>query len=295
MSRAETDQGVAVNPLNSVVAAIENFDKLDGLASSLAGAVGRAVQARPVRNLLSGTLIGHPLHPVLTDLPIGAWSMAALLDVTGSEALAPAADVLVTVGIATAVPTAAAGLNDWSDTQGKVRRTGLVHAAANSTALCLYISSAAARAAGRRGLGKALGLGGFGVLMFGGALGGHLTYSNAVNVNKTADRHGPSKWTPVLAESDLSDDGHRKVKAGSITVLLHRSGTEIHALDSVCNHMGGPLEEGEIANGCVTCPWHGSTFRLEDGSIVRGPASQPQPAYETRINDGQIEVRRQPA
>jgi nitrite reductase/ring-hydroxylating ferredoxin subunit/uncharacterized membrane protein len=282
-----------VNPLNSALAAIERFDRLDGMASSLAGAVGRAVQARPVRNLLSGTAIGHPLHPILTDLPIGAWSMAALLDLLGGRASAPAADILVSVGIATAVPTAAAGLNDWSDTQGQVRRTGLVHAAANSTALCLYISSAVARAAGHRWLGKTLGLSGFGILMFGGFLGGHLTYANAVNVNKTADRNGPSQWTPALGDSELSDGEHRKVDVAGVTVLLHRSGADVHALDSVCSHMGGPLDQGEIAGGCVTCPWHGSTFRLEDGSIVRGPASHPQPAYETRINNGRIEVRRQ--
>jgi len=282
-----------VNPLNSAVAAIERFDRLDRVASSLAKAVGRAVQPRPVRNFLSGTVIGHPLHPLLTDFPIGAWSMAALLDTLGGRASAPAADILVCVGIASAVPTAAAGLNDWSDTQGKARRTGLVHAAANSTALCLYTSSAVARAAGHRGLGKTLGLAGFGILMFGGFLGGHLAYANAVNVNKTADRQGPAEWTPVLGDSELSDGGHRKVGVAEVSVLLHRSGADIHALDSVCSHMGGPLDKGKIADGCVTCPWHGSTFRLEDGSIVRGPASHPQPAYETRISNGQIEVRRQ--
>jgi nitrite reductase/ring-hydroxylating ferredoxin subunit len=150
-----------------------------------------------------------------------------------------------------------------------------------------------ARAAGRRGLGKTLGLSGFGILMFGGFLGGHLTYANAVNVNKTADRNGPSQWTPVLGDSELSDGGHRKVDVAGVSVLLHRSGADVHALDSVCSHMGGPLDQGEIVGGCVTCPWHGSTFRLEDGSIVRGPASHPQPAYETRINNGRIEVRRQ--
>lgn len=282
-----------MNPLNAALAAIERFQGLDQVASSLATAVGRAVQPRPVRNILSGTPIGHPLHPILTDLPIGAWGMAALLDTVGGSASAPAADMLVVAGIVTAVPTAAAGLNDWSDTQGKARRTGLVHAAANGTALCLYTASAVARSAGHRGLGKTLGLAGFGILMFGGFLGGHLSYALAVNVNKTADRNGPSKWTPVLGEAELSDGGHRKVDVAGISVLLHRSGSEIRALDSVCSHMGGPLEEGEIVDGCVVCPWHGSTFRLEDGSIVRGPASHPQPFYETRINDGKIEVRRQ--
>ena len=281
-----------MNPLHALVDAIEHFDRLDGVASAIAKAVGKAVQPRPVRNTLSGTSLGHPLHPVLTDFPIGAWTMATVLDTVGGPASEPAADILVAVGIATAVPTAAAGLNDWSDTQGKSRRVGLVHAVANGSALCLFSSSAVARASGNRAIGKALGLAGFGVLMFGGFLGGHLSFSNAVNVNKTAGRTGPKEWTPVMAESELADGEHRKVDAGKVSVLLYRSGSGILALDSVCSHMGGPLEEGTIADGCVTCPWHGSTFRLGDGHIVRGPATTPQPRYEARVNDGQVEVRR---
>lgn len=283
-----------MNPLDSLVASIERFDRLDGVASAVSAAVGKAVQPRAVRNILSGTVIGHPIHPLLTDIPIGAWSMAAFLDTVGGPASEPAADILVSVGIASAIPTAAAGLNDWSDTQGKPRRVGLVHAAANSLALGLYTASAVARSAGNRGLGKSLGLAGFGILMFGGFLGGHLSYANAVNVNKTADRNGPSKWTPVLDDSDLPDGGHHKVEVGKVSLLLVRSGSAIQALDSVCSHMGGPLEKGNIADGCVTCPWHGSTFRLQDGGVVRGPATRPQPAYETRVSEGRIEVRRQP-
>lgn len=281
-----------MNPLDAAVRAIEHFDRVDGVASSLAKAVGRAVQPRLVRNILSGTPLGHPLHPVLTDLPIGAWGMAAVLDAVGGRASEPAADILVAVGIGTAVPTAAAGLNDWSDTQGKPRRIGLVHAAANTTALCLYASSAVARATQHRGLGKMLGLAGFGMLMFGGFLGGHLSFSNAVNVNKTAGRSGPAEWTPVLAEHELPDGGQVKADVAGVSVLLYRSGEAIQALDSVCSHMGGPLDKGKIADGCVTCPWHGSTFRLADGRVVRGPASSPQPVYETRLADGRIEVRR---
>ena len=284
-----------MNPLDSLVASIERFDRLDGVASSLAGVVGKAVQPRAVRNILSGTVIGHPIHPLLTDIPIGAWSMAAILDTVGGRTMEPAADLLVSVGIAAAVPTAAAGLNDWSDTQGKPRRVGLVHAAANSLALGLYTASAVARSKGNRGLGTSFGLAGFGILMAGGFLGGHLSYANAVNVNKTADRNGPSKWTPVLDDGELPDGGHRKVDVGKVSVLLYRSGSSILALDSVCSHMGGPLETGNFADGCVVCPWHGSTFRLADGSVVRGPATRPQPAYETRVNEGRIEVRRKPA
>lgn len=280
--------------LDAVVKAIEDFSALDRVGSALAGAVGKAVQPRPVRNLLSGTAIGHPLHPVLTDLPLGAWSMASLLDLVGGKASEPAADLLVAVGIATAVPTAAAGLNDWSDTQGKTRRTGLVHAAANSAALCFYVSSAVARGTGRRGLGRTLALAGFGLITFGGYLGGQLAFGDAVNVNKTAGRTGPAEWTDVLNDGDLADGDHRTVDVAGITVLLHRSGDRVQALDALCSHMGGPLGEGKVEDGCVTCPWHGSTFRLTDGTVVRGPATHPQPAYETRSADGRIQIRSLP-
>jgi nitrite reductase/ring-hydroxylating ferredoxin subunit len=87
----------------------------------------------------------------------------------------------------------------------------------------------------------------------------------------------------------------RKVEAGKVTVLLYRTGMAILAVDSVCSHAGGPLEKGTVDNGCVVCPWHGSTFRLADGTVVRGPATRPQPAYDTRINEGRIEVRRRTA
>ncbi|WP_400159747.1 Rieske 2Fe-2S domain-containing protein [Arthrobacter sp. BPSS-3] len=284
-----------MNPMDSVVAAIERLDGLDGPASALAGLVGKAVQPRAVRNLLSGTVLGHPLHPLLTDIPIGAWTMASLLDTVGGREMEPAADLLVTVGIAAAVPTAAAGLNDWSDTAGKARRVGLVHAAVNTVALGLYACSSAARFRGNRGAGTALGLAGLGVLTFGGFLGGHLSFANAVNVNRTADRNGPSKWTPVLDDAELPEGGSRKVEAGKVTVLLYRTGMAILAVDSVCSHAGGPLEKGTVDNGCVVCPWHGSTFRLADGEVVRGPATRPQPAYDTRITEGRIEIRRRTA
>jgi nitrite reductase/ring-hydroxylating ferredoxin subunit len=218
--------------------------------------------------------------------------MATLLDILGGESSEPAADLLVIVGIATAVPTAASGSNDWSDTQGKERRVGLVHALSNSTAVSLYAASLIARKKGNREAGKVLGLAGFGVLMAGGYLGGHLAYSKGVNVNRTAWRQGPTEWRAVLAEAELSEGELSKVDLDGVSVVLYRDGGQIHALDSVCSHMGGPLEEGSVSDGCVTCPWHGSTFRLLDGGVIRGPASNSQPVYEARLIDGGIEVRR---
>lgn len=276
---------------HALVRRIEGFTALDKVAKPVAGLVGKAVQPRAVRNLLSGTNLGHPAHPMLTDLPIGAWSMSALLDIFGGATAEQAADLLVGAGILSAVPTAATGLNDWSDTIGGERRIGAVHATANVAALSLYVASLIARRAGGRGAGKMLGLAGFGVMVVGAYLGGHLSFARGVNVNHTFLEHRSHEWTTVLAEAELAEGEMRRVSVGEASVLLARDDGQIHALANTCSHAGGPLDEGELADGCVICPWHASTFRLTDGHIVRGPASIPQPAYQTRVRDGKIEIR----
>jgi hypothetical protein len=202
-----------MNILQQAARRLERLEALDKVAKPLARTVGRAVRPTVVRNLLTGTDLGHPLHPVLTDLPIGAWMMSALLD---------AADLLVAAGVAAALATAAAGLNDWSDTVGPQTRVGLVHAALNTTALSLYLASLVARARGRRRAGKALGLAGLGVLTGGAYLGGHLSFGMGVDVNRTAWQQRPDQWTPVLADTELADGTLRKVDAGGVPVLLHR-------------------------------------------------------------------------
>ncbi|MEV5829152.1 Rieske (2Fe-2S) protein [Spirillospora sp. NPDC052242] len=267
------------------------MEALDGVAKPVSKAAGRAVRPRAIRNLLSGTSLGHPLHPALTDVTIGAWNMAALLDAIGGRAAEPAADLLVKVGIVSAVPTALTGANDWSDTLGAERRVGLVHAMANSTALSLFVASMVMRGRGNRRAGRALGYAGAGVLGIGGYLGGHLSFVQGVNVNRTAWQQDPEAWTPLLDDADLAEGAPRRVEADGTPILLYRDGGRVFALAATCTHMGGPLDEGSFEDGCVTCPWHGSTFRLEDGGIVRGPASSPEPCYETRIQDGRIEVR----
>lgn len=274
---------------------LEKAEALDKAAKPLSSVVKRMVRPRLVRNLLSGTNLGHPLHPALTDVPIGAWTMAGLLDAAGGPDAEPAADLLVTAGVVAAVPTAVTGLNDWSDTIGPERRVGLVHASSNTAALTLYAASLVARARGDRRRGKALGFAGFGVLVVSAYLGGHLTFVKGVNVNRTAWLQGPDEWTPVLTDAELAEGEHRTADANGVRILLHRMDGNVYALAATCSHMGGPLGEGTFEGGCVTCPWHGSTFRFADGGIVRGPASTPQPCYETRIHGGRIEVRVPPA
>jgi nitrite reductase/ring-hydroxylating ferredoxin subunit/uncharacterized membrane protein len=283
-----------VNAVQNLIHRLELAESLDRVGKPLAAAVGRGVRPRVIRNLLSGTYLGHPLHPLLTDVPIGAFGMSTLLDMVGGPSAERAADLLVGAGVLAAVPTAASGLNDWSDTYGADTRVGLVHATINTAALGLYAASLGERARGHRGRGKALGLAGFGVLLAGSYLGGHLTFARGVNVNRTAWQEGPAQWTPVLADADLRDGQPRTVEVEGVTVLLHRTSGRVQALANTCSHMGGPLDEGTIVDGCVTCPWHGSVFRLADGSIVRGPASSPQPHYDVRVSDGRVEVRAAP-
>ncbi|MFA1548948.1 Rieske 2Fe-2S domain-containing protein [Actinomadura chokoriensis] len=280
---------------HKMVRRLEKAEELDKAARPASNAVKRAVRPRFVRDLLSGTKLGHPLHPSLTDVTIGAWSMASLLDAAGGWKSEPAADLLMTTGVIAAAPTALTGLNDWADTLGAERRVGLVHAAANTAALSLYVASLIERARGNRGTGKALGYAGFAVMGMSAYLGGHLSFVRGLNVNRNAWQEGPDEWTSVLDENQLVEGEHRTADADGVEILLHRTHGKVYAMAATCSHMGGPLPDGTFERDCVTCPWHGSTFRFTDGGVVRGPATTPQPSYETRVQSGRIEVRVPPA
>ncbi|HEV3504211.1 MAG TPA: Rieske 2Fe-2S domain-containing protein [Actinomycetes bacterium] len=273
---------------------LERAEALDQPAGQLLKVVGPATRPRPVKNALSGTWLGHRFHPLMIPLPIGFWTGALLFDLIATRRARWAADTLVGAGIAAAVPTAAAGLSDWSDAEPEARRVGLVHASFNTLALLCYSSSLVARLLGARKAGVGLGLAGATAISVGGYLGGHLSYVQAVGVEKKRFAGGPSSWTPVLDAADLAEGAPRVVRAGDTEVLLLREGDRLHALWARCTHECGPLAEGRFADGNVTCPWHGSTFRLADGKVVRGPAAASQPVYETRTADGKIEVRAAP-
>jgi nitrite reductase/ring-hydroxylating ferredoxin subunit/uncharacterized membrane protein len=279
--------------LHRLAAATGELEALDAPAKRLAKVVRSALPGGPVKDVLSGTFLGHPLHPLLTDLPIGSWTSALMLDWVGGPESRTGARRLIAAGILAAIPTAAAGYSDWADTEVSsptVRRTGIVHAAANVTALGFFTASYLARRGGRGG--RVLALTGAGALAAGGHLGGHMSFAEGVGVNQTAFEEGPGDWTPTVTEDELAAGRPVCARAGDVNVLIVRDGDGIHALDDRCTHRGGPLHEGEVADGCVTCPWHGSRFRLTDGSVERGPASSPQPLYETRVSDGRVEVRR---
>jgi nitrite reductase/ring-hydroxylating ferredoxin subunit/uncharacterized membrane protein len=267
---------------------------LDGPAEAVAKWVRGTVPRGPVKDALSGTPLGHVLHPLLTDLPIGTWTSATLLDLVGGRAARPASARLIATGLLAAVPTAASGLSDWADTtpaSDSVRRVGAVHAIANVAALGLYAASLAARRSDRHGRGVVLGLAGAGALSVGGHLGGHLSYAKGVGVDMTAFEDAPADWTEVYDDGALPEGELRSAELGGQKLVLARLRGEVHALADTCAHRGGALSDGEIVGDCVECPLHGSRFRFDDGSVERGPSAYPQPVYETRVAGGRIAVR----
>jgi nitrite reductase/ring-hydroxylating ferredoxin subunit/uncharacterized membrane protein len=283
---------MAPRALEDLLHRLEQADVLDAVARPLKDKVSTLFPHGVVKDTVSGTWMGHPLHPLMTDVPIGAWTSALVLDLVGGKGGAVGARKLVGIGVLTALPTAATGLADWSDTLGEERRVGLVHAVANVVAVGVYTMSWKARRRGERGRGVWLGMVGATVATVGGYLGGHLAWRQGVNVDRHAWDHASDKWSDVIADNDLEEGKPVAVTAGDDRVLLVRHGNTVSALHDVCGHMGGPLHEGAIENGCVTCPWHGSVFRLSDGSVVHGPGTAPQPVYEVRRAGGRVSVRR---
>jgi nitrite reductase/ring-hydroxylating ferredoxin subunit/uncharacterized membrane protein len=272
---------------------IEDIQQLDGAGRALKSLVDRYIPERSeLKDLLSGTWLGHPLHPVLTDVVVGAWTSSLLLDLVPGRRTRKASDRLVDAGILAAAPTALAGLSDWTDTWGRTRRVGLVHASANVVALYLYVSSSLARKRGRRLRGRWLSATGFGMVTIAAYLGGHLSFGKGVGVDHTAFEEGPTDWQPAIADADLPEGSPTPATVGGVEVLLVRRGATIHAISNRCNHRGCSLHEGDFSHDTsVVCPCHGSTFSLEDGALLHGPATAPQPAYLTRVRDGKVEVR----
>jgi nitrite reductase/ring-hydroxylating ferredoxin subunit/uncharacterized membrane protein len=273
--------------LDEAVDRLERASWLDRIGEVVSAQVRKLVPPGPVEDLLSGTPLGHPLHPLLVTVPIGAWTSATVLDLCGGNRGTTRA--LVGLGIVAAGPTAAAGACDWLSTSQAERRVGLVHAAANGAALTLQVASWRARRKGRA-KGTALSLAALALTSAAGWLGGHLSYAQGVGVDTTVFEPFPSDWTDLCGADEVSEKPARYDVAG-VPVVAYRHGQDVVALADRCTHRGGPLHEGSLEDGCLTCPWHGSVFDSK-GQVVSGPATRPQPAFEVRTVDGRLQVRR---
>ena len=248
-----------------------------------------------MRDALHGLWLGHPLHPMLTDVPIGAWTSAAVLDLLPGTG--HASTTLIATGCAASLPTALTGWADWSQLHPPQQRVGLVHAASNLVGLGLFTASLGSRLRGRTVRGKALSFAGLGAVMAGGYLGGHLVFRQAAGANHVADVPDlfPSGWQDLGPLEDLPDAAPAKRTVDGVDLLVVRRGQHVDVLANKCSHLSGPLSEGEFTvesgQGCIVCPWHGSTFRLSDGSSVHGPATSPQNRFEAQVVSGRVQVR----
>ena len=268
---------------------IAELEPLDAVAEPIASTVRDVLPGGPVKDALSGTWLGHALHPVMQLAPLGTWMSAVILDLIGGEDSESAADLLIGTGLLASAPTFISGWSDYADSttaSASVRRIGIVHALANGTGALLFAGSLRARTRGARGKGKLLALAGMGAVSAGGWLGGHLSYAEGVGVDVTAFEDYPDDWTPVIAEAELADGAPHRAEVGGVPVMVVRDRGQVYALADHCSHRGGPLSDGEIDDGCVTCPWHGSRFRLSDGSVERGPAASGSRCLATATRSG---------
>jgi nitrite reductase/ring-hydroxylating ferredoxin subunit/uncharacterized membrane protein len=281
------------------VEVIERQDWLEPVENGLQRTVAAAYESagpagRTIRNFLHGVWLGHPLHPALTDVPLGSWSATLVLDMleaSGARDCAKGADVSLKVGLAGAVAAALAGLTDWQATDGAARRLGVTHGLLNLTVTTLYAASLWQRNRRNRETGRLLAYAGFAISSVSAWLGGNLVYGKRIGVNHATGEGLPAEWTPVLDTADLREGEPRRAEVNGAKILLLRRGGEIYAIEEICSHLGGPLAEGKLEGDIIECPWHGSQFCVRDGSVVNGPATRPQPTLETRLREGRIEVR----
>ena len=267
----------------------------DGLKKGLDQAFAADTErGKPIENALHGVWLGHALHPVLTDIPLGAWTVAFALDLAetcGARRYGPGADAALNIGLVGALGAAATGITDWKEISVEARRVGLVHGVLNTIAAGLYLTSSIQRARGKRQAGRVTALAGFAVAGVSASLGGHLVYANQIGVARTSETTPPADFVPVIRLDELEEAKPRRVEHEGYPLVLVKKGDRIYALAEKCTHLGGPMSEGELDGDCLRCPWHGSAFSLEDGSVKESPATAPLAVFDARVRQGSVEVR----
>jgi nitrite reductase/ring-hydroxylating ferredoxin subunit/uncharacterized membrane protein len=252
--------------------------------------------AQKIRNFLNGTWLGEPLHVVLTDVPVGAWTVAMAFDaldvVCKRREFALACEASIGIGLLGAAGAAVTGATDWSDVDPPARRVGLIHGLLNLSGAALFATSLFLRKRKSREMGRIFSVLGYAVMSYAAHLGGKLVYEQRVGVDRTAGQVFPEEFAAVLPETSLEDGKLTRAMYQGTPILLVRRGDRLFAMAETCSHFSGPLSEGKLEGDTVVCPYHFSRFALDDGRVLDGPAVHPQPCLEVRTRDGQIEVRR---
>jgi len=281
-----------MRPFDNIVA-LEQAQILDRPAAVARGVVQRLLRRPAIKDALHGVWLGHPLHPALAQLTLGSFLSAALIDLVGAGRRESTG--LITLGVAATVPTVAAGWADFADSHEEQQRVGLVHAATNTVAVTCFLAVLARRARG--GDGRALSVTAGAISGLAAVLGGHLSYRQALGANHAEDipHIGPGDWQTLGPAADLPDGHPVRRHAGDTPVLVLRRGDVVSVLSDRCPHLSAPMHEGEIDEDhgvpTVVCPWHGSEFRIPDGTVVHGPATAPLPCFESRVIAGNLQAR----
>src|SRR5258708_5614510 len=302
---------------------VERTPALDGPVRALSDALVRALPSGTrLDDVLHGVPFGQPAHPALVRLPLGCWTSAVLLDFLPGARLAAgggiqrwpgvqrwpglpslpgtqqASTALLAAGLAAALPSAATGLADWSALHRHQQRVGLVHAIAQGSATALFGASLLARLGGRPKTGKALSLAGLTAATAGAYLGGHLALRLGAGAShaESIEHLSALGWHDLCPAADLPDGRPTRRQLGYLSLLALRQGAAVHVLSDHSAHLGGPLHQGRVVTvrdaACISCPWHGSVFRLGDGTVMHGPATARQPSFESRVTDsGWVQVR----
>lgn len=264
--------------------------KIHGVFKPLFGADGPA----GVKDFLYGTWLGHPVHPMMTDVSLSGWTMSMAFDLLGEE---NASDIALKIGTLTAFGTAVTGVAQWYDTQNleEPKRIGVLHALLNTTALGFYAASIVLREQDKRTAGITTAWTGHAFSMTSAWIGGHLSYVLGIGVSRDAFTQAAADWTDAIEESALTEGEMTRRDVDGAPIMFLKQGDRIYATSASCTHLSGPLDEGERSGTCVKCPWHGSEFDLVTGKVNHGPATDSIDIYETRISDGQVQIRALPA
>jgi nitrite reductase/ring-hydroxylating ferredoxin subunit/uncharacterized membrane protein len=252
---------------------------------------------RPIQNVLNGSWLGHPVHAVVTDVPIGALTVSIVADLISQPIVA---DVALLIGVLAMVASAVTGAADYAEVDGTARARATVHSAIMVVALVVYAISLLIRSGNPpdRMIPIVLAVVGYLLVSLGAMIGGDLVYLIGTHINRHAWRGAGAKWIKLdLGDlPDIPEGGPTKLRAGINELAVIRNGDRILAVHAQCAHAGGPLAEGSLVGDAIECPWHGSRFRLADGHVVRGPAMYDQPAYDVRrAESGGWEVQRRPS